>query len=136
MTFHYRRKVLFRDCDPAGIAFYPRLVEMVNDAVEALFDQALDWPFERLLTTHGAPTARLSLRFVAPCRHGEHLVITVAVARLGRSSLDLDFAASCDGASRFTAASTVVLTGPDGRSTPWPDPIRAALTALKTGEPT
>ena len=28
--------VAFRHCDPAGIVFYPRYFEMINDFVEAL----------------------------------------------------------------------------------------------------
>src|SRR5260370_493059 len=32
-------QVLFRHCDPAGIVFYPRYFEMVNDLVEEWFDR-------------------------------------------------------------------------------------------------
>ena len=47
MAFTYPHKVLFRHCDPAGIVFYPRYFEMMNDTVEAFFGTALDAPWTR-----------------------------------------------------------------------------------------
>jgi 4-hydroxybenzoyl-CoA thioesterase len=38
MAFVMNQKVLFKHCDPAGVVFYPRYFEMINDCVEALFD--------------------------------------------------------------------------------------------------
>lgn len=35
MEFSYRQKVLFMHYDPAGIVFFPRYFEMMNDCVEA-----------------------------------------------------------------------------------------------------
>ena len=40
------QKVLFKHCDPAGIVFFPRYFEMMNDCVEAFFDKVVEWPFE------------------------------------------------------------------------------------------
>jgi 4-hydroxybenzoyl-CoA thioesterase len=39
MLFSINQKVLFKHCDPAGIVFYPRYFEMINDCVEAFFDE-------------------------------------------------------------------------------------------------
>ena len=41
-TFKVTRKIRFGQIDAAGIAFYPRLVEMLNDTVEDFFDQAIE----------------------------------------------------------------------------------------------
>ena len=49
--YEFHQKVLFKHCDPAGIVFFPRYYEMVNDCVEAFFADVLDWPFEAM---HGA----------------------------------------------------------------------------------
>ena len=54
MHFTYKQKVLFKHCDPAGIVFYPRFFEMINDAVEALFSDVLNWPFEYLVALPSA----------------------------------------------------------------------------------
>ena len=38
-------EVRFRHCDPAGIVFYPRYFEMINDFVEEWFDKGMGLPF-------------------------------------------------------------------------------------------
>ena len=45
-------EVRFRHCDPAGIVFYPRYFEMINDFVEEWFDKGMGLPFHAL---RGAP---------------------------------------------------------------------------------
>ena len=57
------QKVLFKHCDPAGIVFYPRYFEMVNDCVEAFFDEALGLPFEDLHDSGAMPTAQIQTKF-------------------------------------------------------------------------
>ena len=41
-AFTYEEKVLFRHCDPAGIVFFPRYFEMINDCVEYFFADTLN----------------------------------------------------------------------------------------------
>lgn len=127
MAFHFPQKVLFKHCDPAGIVFYPRYFEMLNDVVEAFFDEALGLPFETLHDSGGVPTAEITTRFLAPSRHGDHLTIALTVTRVGRSSLGLTFHADCGGEPRFTARSTLVLVDEHGRPRPWPEAVRQKL---------
>ncbi len=123
----FEQKVLFKHCDPAGIVFYPRFAEMLNDAVEALFAEALGWPFERIHPDHGVPTAELRFRFLKPCRHGDMLVLKIFLKRLGRSSLSLETRAMRGADLCFEAEQTLVCVGPDGRPAPWPDEVRARI---------
>ena len=123
----FPQKVLFKHCDPAGIVFYPRYFEMLNDCVEAFFDEDLEMPFADLHRAGGVPTAEISTKFQAPSRHGEVLTITLLITRAGRSSLALAFRADCEGQTRLTATSTIVLVDGDGRPTPWPDAIKQKL---------
>lgn len=127
MGFDFPQKVLFKHCDPAGIVFYPRYFEMLNDCVEAFFDEVLGMPFETLHATGGVPTAEITTTFHKPSRHGDRLIITLAVTRVGRSSLGLSFAAKSGSESRLTARSTLVLVGEDGRSRPWPEAVKQKL---------
>lgn len=127
MAFLFPQKVLFKHCDPAGIVFYPRYFEMINDCVEAFFDDDLGLPFARLHKIGGVPTAQISTRFHAPSRHGDALILSLFVTRAGRSSLALAFRATCDGDIRFAATSTLVLVDENGRPTPWPDTIKQKL---------
>ena len=63
MHHKFPQKVLFKHCDPAGIVFYPCFFEMINDAVEDMFANLLDWPFEEIVPKHGTPTASISVQF-------------------------------------------------------------------------
>ncbi len=129
--FTMPQPVLFRHCDPAGIVFYPRYFEMMNDLVEAWFDAALRRPFSRV-HRHGAavPTATITATFHAPSRHGDLLALTLAVTRLGGASMGLHMAASCEGQPRFDADSVLVNVGPDGRPLRWDDDLRATIESL------
>lgn len=131
MPYEFIQKVLFKHCDPAGIVFYPRYFEMMNDCVEHFFDEVLAAPFETLHITGGVPTAQIETRFTAPSRHGDVLTLRLALSKIGRSSVSYTMNASCRDEARFETKATLVNIGPDGRSTLWPDPIRATLTEFK-----
>ena len=123
MNFNFNQKVLFKHCDPAGIVFYPRYFEMINDCVEAFFEE-IGLPFEVLLKTAGVPTAQISTTFQNPSRHGDALVVQLTVKRIGRSSLDLSFRAMCGTELRFSAESTFAYIDLNGRAQPWPEAVR------------
>jgi 4-hydroxybenzoyl-CoA thioesterase len=130
MKYEETRKILFRHCDPAGIVFYPRYFEMVNDLVEAFFDNALDWPFEELLKTRSVPTAEIRLRFRAPSRHGDHIRLGLKVTKLGRTSMRLAFSAqSTDAELRFEGESVLVNIDDAGSPCAWPARIRDLIEA-------
>lgn len=131
MAFDYPQKVVFKYCDPAGIVFYPRYFEMINDATEAFFDQALGCPWEVLHQTANIPTVDIHAQFTAVSRHGDDLTISIVVTKLGRTSLSLTFRATCGDETRFTANSTLVRIDKSGRPEPWPDDLRTALSEYK-----
>lgn len=130
MAFTLVIPVRFGDCDFAGIGYYPRLLALVDAAIE-------DWTEAAIgigrTTLHGAyrrglPTADLSVRFASPCRLGEKLSFTVRVTKLGTSSISLNVAAAVDGAPRFEADLVQVLIDlSNGRPVPWPEEWRARL---------
>jgi len=124
--FTYTQKVLFKHCDPAGIVFYPRYYEMLNDCVEEFFS-SLGFPFEDILRDGGVPTAHIETQFLAPSRHGDILQINQAVTKVGTSSLDLSFEAVCEGEARFSSRSTLVYVNEKGRPRKWPADISARL---------
>lgn len=134
-SFRNTVRVRFKDCDAAGIVFFPRYFEMLNDLVEDWFREALDWPFERM---HGAdragvPTADLQCRFVAPSRMGEVLTRELAVTRLGSSSCTLRvrfLGAQHDGRADLRVEFTQRLVCVDTACMaprPFPAPVREAM---------
>lgn len=131
MAFRFSQKVLFKHCDPAGIVFYPRYFEMLNDCVEAFFDEVLEMPFETLHATGGVPTAEITTRFHSPSRHGDRLIITLTVTRAGRSSVGISFTVEAGEDTRLTARSTLVLVGGDGRPRSWPEAVKQKLLDLE-----
>ena len=124
--FRLSQKVMFKHCDPAGIVFYPRYFEMINDLVERWFD-AIGHPFETLHKSGGVPTAAIEVAFKAPSRHGDQLEWRLTPGAPGGASLALAFEAVSGEETRLTGRSTLVHVGPDGRPLPWPDELRAAI---------
>lgn len=130
--FTRKAKVLFQHCDPAGIVFYPRWFEMVNETVEAWFEERLGVSFAELHGPMGlaTPTAALSSEFSAPGRHGEELLFSLKAKRVGGASLDIEVTASAADERKFSVRSTLVLIRADtGRPERWPDELRARLCA-------
>ncbi len=127
MRFTFDQKILFKHCDPAGIVFYPRYFEIINDCIEAFFAH-IGTPFERLHQTAAVPTAEITTRFTAPSHHGDELTLSLEATRLGRTSLGLHIEAHAGAERRLDCASTLVHVGLDGRPAPWPAPLRTALT--------
>jgi 4-hydroxybenzoyl-CoA thioesterase len=122
-----RRTVRFAHCDPAGIVFYPRFFEIVHDALEDWFRDALGLPFRELIGTRreGFPVVALSTRFLAPSRLGDELDVDIGVPRLGGASLDVRYALSCGGEPRVVILTTIVHTDlATGRPLPIDDDLR------------
>lgn len=130
MAFELAQKVLFKHCDPAGIVFFPRYFEMMNDCVEHFFAEVLDWPFETILPQEGIPTAEIQTRFRAPSRHGDLLMLRLRVRRVGRTSFAYQMTADSAGEIRFETTATLVHVGADGRPAPWPAAIRQKLISI------
>jgi 4-hydroxybenzoyl-CoA thioesterase len=127
MAFEFPQKVLFKHCDPAGIVFYPRYFEMINDCIEAFFADALEQPFEEILKSGGIPTVQISANFKQPSFHGDQLILALYVSEIGRTSFSYRLAAHCGSEYRFEATGTLVNTNSAGRPTAWDDNLRNKL---------
>lgn len=136
-TFTARYKLRFGHCDPAGIAFFPRLVEMVNWTVEDWFDEALGRSFR---STHidqklGTPAVSLAIDFVGPAELGDLLEFRLSVVEVGRSSITLDIRAERDGgAPVLKARHTIVhcdLSSGKPRAVAIDEALRARIEAYR-----
>jgi 4-hydroxybenzoyl-CoA thioesterase len=131
----YRRpfKVMFQHCDPAGIVFYPRYFEMVNATVEDFFEEAVGVSFAAMHgeRSFGIPAAQAGARFLRPSRLGDTLDVRLAIARLGRSALDLRITALGPDGPRVEADLTIVhVDRPALRPSPWNPDLRARFETL------
>ena len=135
-VFRARRLVRFGHCDPAGIAYFPAYIDMLNGVVEDFFI-ALGHPWtEQLGRRHmGTPTAHLACDFVRPSRQGDVLVFSVAIEKLGAASLSLAHTVMRGDDVVWTCRQVLVaMDMKTGKSQPWPGDIRAALQAFIAAE--
>ena len=106
--------ISFKHCDPAGIVFYPRFTEMLNDVVEHWFKYGLGCDFAALHASRGLaiPTVRLEIDFKHPAFLGDILVASLSVLHVGTSSTRLRILfLSKDGAENLEAQLTIVFVG-------------------------
>ena len=89
--FIKQEKIRFKHIDYAGIVFYPRFLEMLNDLVEDWFEEALDRPFSKMHETNGIPTVDLKVQFKNAARIGEILTKKLWVNELKTSSIVCGF---------------------------------------------
>ena len=89
--FSKTEKIRFKHVDYAGIVFYPRFLEMLNDLVEDWFEEALDRPFSKIHETNGIPPVDLKVQFKTAARIGELLTKNLWVKQLNNSSVVCGF---------------------------------------------
>jgi 4-hydroxybenzoyl-CoA thioesterase len=133
MSFSHAFTVNFGQCDPAGIVFYPRYLEMLNATVEAFFAETLDYSFVRIHLDEGCgvPTVHLAVDFRSPSRLGDAIVYTLRVIAVGRTSVTLDTRVTCGDELRLSARHVLVWTQPGPVAAPWPDHLARALEARR-----
>jgi 4-hydroxybenzoyl-CoA thioesterase len=132
MPFATHTKVRIAQVDPAGIVFYPRYFEMLNNAVEDWFDEALGLDMATMhMDKHiGVPTVKLDVTFTAPSRLGEILTITIVPRAVGRSSCNVHLAFTCNESMRLKADMVIVCMDLiKAKSVPWPASLLKKLEA-------
>jgi 4-hydroxybenzoyl-CoA thioesterase len=130
-VFEVEERVRFAHCDPAGIVFFPQYLVMLNTLIERWFDEALGVPYADYIGVRrlGLPTVRLECDFTAITHMGERLRQRLAVAKLGRTSLQLAVDFDCGGELRARFRQVLVCTSlATHKSHPLPDDLRAAMT--------
>lgn len=137
MIFRCQKLIRFSHCDPAGIVFYPRYIELGVEAVEDWFTHGLGVSFWDLHEQHrlGIPAVHLDVNFITPSRHGDMLDFLLSVSRIGTSSMTLDINVECEGQKRFQEQITVVLVSLDTmRPVPITEPWRLKFSAFMEPE--
>ena len=125
--FKYQRKVTFGQTDPAGIVFYPRYFEMINETIEEWFSE-MGEPFRKLhmQDRKGVPMVHIEADFSKAGRLGDLLEFSLKLVKVGRSSFELDITASTDQEPRFTTKCILAYIDQDkGKAVSIPDSLRA-----------
>ncbi len=125
--FERDAEIRFGYCDPAGIAYFPRLDELLNGLFED-WCAAAGLPLRDLILRDrlGFPLVHASVEYEAPLLVGDRVVLVQQVHALGTSSLTLDLTIH-RGATRCLSARhvRVMTTLDDHRATPLPIALRA-----------
>jgi YbgC/YbaW family acyl-CoA thioester hydrolase len=131
--FEASRTVLFQDVDAAGIVFFPRVLEYFHDAYVAhLAARGVD--VSRVLAegVWGAPIAHAEADYKRPLRFGDPITVVLSAARLGETSLTVDYRIHAPGepARVYCTGRTVhvFIDRQSFRPRPLPSEVRAAFT--------
>lgn len=133
MSYIFSQKVLFKHCDPAGIVFYPRYFEMMNDAIEYFFAEVMGSSFEAMHPDRGIPAIAINIKFISPSRHGDQLSFIVDPIYVGSTSLKFSIQVVCGNEIRIEAQKTVVHVAGlklKLKPSPWPQEQKALLLKL------
>jgi len=82
-TIVFEVEVMFGDCDPAGIVFYPNFSKWMDASSLNFFRQCGVPPWRELLRTRGivgTPLVEAHARFIRPATYGEKLQVHTHVA--------------------------------------------------------
>ena len=76
----FRTQILVRfgDLDPAGIAYYPNLVNFLHESFEDFFAGYIGRPYPEVFRDGlGAPTVKVEMEFHSPVHYGDHVDIDI-----------------------------------------------------------
>ncbi|MBI6896430.1 acyl-CoA thioesterase [Pseudomonas putida] len=131
MPFVTTRKILFGDCDPAGIVYTPRISYFVIEAIHEFLSHCLGGEGLRRLFAMGVmpPARALSIEFLAPMTWDDLISVQVSSGVPGTTSFS--FAVEARGAGGevcFRASMTQVCVCPESKQpVAVPEALRQAL---------
>jgi 4-hydroxybenzoyl-CoA thioesterase len=91
LTNRKKISIEWGDCDPAGIAYFPRYFEYCDACTSALFARA-GLPKPQMLKNYGIagiPIVDAHGRFLAPSQFGETVEVESRIVEWGRSSFSV-----------------------------------------------
>ena len=127
-------RIEWGQCDPAGIVFAPRYLDMFTENMVRMFESA-GVPNMRDKTGPyagvGTPSVEVSARFLRPASYGDEVLVESAAPEFGNSSFTIAYRLLLDGATCVEATEKRVWTVRDPsrpaglRAERVPDEIRA-----------
>lgn len=130
-AFRMDAPIRFQHCDPAGIAFFARIDELLNAAFED-WCAAAGMPFAQMMGRDrlGFPLVHASLDYLVPLRLGDVATVHLRVADVGRSSVTFDVRVTLGETACILGQHVRVLTSLEThRAVALPETLRAALGA-------
>lgn len=93
MTIRYELNITFGDADPAGIAYYPRILDFCHRAFETFFEKALGENYADVFMKQnvGYPTVHLDADFRAPMRFGDRMAVDVSICEISGRTVTFQY---------------------------------------------
>jgi len=132
--FVVRRRIAFRDCDPAGIVYTPRFLDPMATGAMDLFMMELTGPMEQRdpeMGDLGTPAKAVELLFHRGSPLGAMVDITVDCTEIGNRTFTLGLeGANAHGEALFSGKLTLICIDRGSfTSIPLPEPLREKLAA-------
>ena len=124
-------------CDPAGIVYAPRFLEMFGESTIMLFEKGLGVRKKDMLKTQGVvgfPMVDVSAKFMRPAAYGDNVTLEAEAPEFGNSSFTIKHRLLKDGVVCVEGVEKRVWTVRDAerpggmRAERVPDEIRALFT--------
>ena len=133
-AFRVPVKIRFGHCDPAGIVYFPRYLDIINGVIEDFFTEGLGCEYREIIRDRGIGLgpAHIETDFQLPGFQGDTIDFAVLVDRVGNSSLALSVHAHRGDEPVLRARLILVTTSLEfHRSVPIPGDVREALQAYE-----
>ena len=128
MIFIAPKKIRFHHCDPAGIVFYPQFFYLLHETQEDFFEHIGFAEHAMIRAGFGVPIVDLKTEFLGMCRNGDEVEITLALSKVGNSSIGMRYEIMLDRQVKLRASGVVVYSSvPDGKPSRLPPDLRQAL---------
>jgi acyl-CoA thioester hydrolase len=114
------------ECDQQGVVFNAHYLTWADEASNAWWAHH-GLPWEELIAGGAEPVVKAStLEWTSSARWGDTVTVDAETEKLGRTSVTVRYTIRVGERVCCVVRNTYVATD-DGRATPWPDDIRAAL---------
>jgi len=135
MAFTFRMPVRYGSIDYARIVYYPQFLHFCHLAMEEMFAAIVGVTYPDVIQQEGVgyPTVKSEVDYLKPVAYGEELEMSVAVERMGTSSIVLLYEGkrSSDGEVAFRVRNVQVAVNMAAwKSTPIPAHHRVAFDTL------
>ena len=128
--FSRERRIRFSHCDPAGIVYFVHFFDMVSGLVEDWYRDGIGIAHDEMLLKRriGLPIVRTGCEFFRPAHLNDVLTLELAVAKLGRSSIEFEVRGAVAGEEKFRARHQVAMVSLDNfKAIPIPPDVRARI---------
>lgn len=88
--FTIRRRVLWGDCDPAGVIYTPQIFHYAIETIEEWLVSTLDCNWMELQETFSldTPSIKITCEFIIPLKAGDFVDIKLLIKKLGNTSIE------------------------------------------------